>query len=130
MSAPDDRADRARTNWAESTSPTLADLTSRDPIVVVPVGSVEQHGGHLPVATHASLVDLDGAETHYHDLRSRYLSTDLFGVGKARRYIPFDRLSPTGTLGDPSLATREKGERILAVCTEELLAFLQEFSGW
>lgn len=258
---------RVGAGWAERTSPTLAELSSRDPIVIIPVGSVEQHGRHLPVgtdafaaeavarvaaerwrgdrpvlflptlwtglsphhmglagsitlraetfialvhdvcvsllrqgvrrvlllnghggnvaaldvvltklgeagleidrvaavtywhlvadrapelresqpggtghagefetslmlATHRQLVIADEAESHYPELPSRYLASDLFEAGRARRYIPFDRVSPTGTFGDPSLASLEKGERILEACVEELLAFLEDFSGW
>lgn len=257
----------ASSNWADKTSPALTELVSRDPIVIVPIGAVEQHGNHLPVgtdafavesvarsaagrwsgerpvvvlptlwtglsphhmglggsitlrsetlislvrdvctsvlhhgarrilllnghggniaaldvvltrlgelaldvdrvaavtywylvgpragelrtsgrggtghagefetslmlATHSALVEMDQAVTVYPELPSSYLSSDLFETGTARRFIPFDRLSASGTLGDPSVATREKGERILDACTEELIAFLEDFSGW
>ena len=41
---------------SELTSPEVADL-SRDPVVLMPVGSLEQHGLHLPVFTDTLLVD-------------------------------------------------------------------------
>ena len=47
-----------------------------------------------------------------------------------RAYADFKALSPTGTFGDPLLASREKGERILDACVEELLAFLRDFARW
>jgi len=256
-----------RLNWAENTSPTLGRIVEDDPIVVIPVGSVEQHGQHLPVGTDsfaaeavvhraaahwsgpkpllllptvwtglsphhmglpgsitlrsetfisvledvcASLlqngvrrivllnghggnisamdvaltrlgessldtervvaltywhlvasrsaelresrpggtghagefetslmlalregeVELGEAETVYPVLPSGYLSTDLFEGAPARRFIRFDRLSKTGTLGDPSLASAQKGNRILEVCSEELAAFLVNFQTW
>ena len=84
----------------------------------------------LMLATHPERVELEGAATMYPELGSRYLSTDLFGAGIARRFVPFDALSPTGTLGDPSLASRETGERILHACSEELERFLADFAGW
>jgi creatinine amidohydrolase len=36
--------------------------------------------------------------------------------------------STTGVSGDPTLATREKGERLLAIMTEQWLAALRSFS--
>lgn len=44
--------------WAGKTYSEIADVGERDgSILVVPVGSVEQHGHHLPVATDTILVD-------------------------------------------------------------------------
>ncbi|MWG34999.1 creatininase family protein [Halomarina oriensis] len=46
------------TEWAGKTYSEITDLAGRDgSILVVPVGSVEQHGHHLPVATDTILVD-------------------------------------------------------------------------
>ncbi|HEX7003674.1 MAG TPA: creatininase family protein [Trueperaceae bacterium] len=84
----------------------------------------------LMLATQPDQVKLDEAQVAYPELPSGYLSTDLFEGAPARRYIPFDKLSSSGTFGDPSLATLEKGERILRVCSEELLAFLHDFQAW
>jgi len=33
-------------------------------------------------------------------------------------------------LGDPGLASADKGETILRVCVEELVAFVQDFARW
>jgi creatinine amidohydrolase len=83
----------------------------------------------LMLATHEQLVK-EGAEVCYPELPSDYLSTDLFAEGLAKRYVAFDRLSETGTLGDPSAASAEKGRRILIACSEELHAFLTDFASW
>ncbi len=77
-----------------------------------------------------SLLRMEGAETCYPDPGSPFLSTDLFGGGRARTYLDFHDLSPTGTLGDPGLASAEKGARILTVCGEEVAAFLRDFATW
>jgi creatinine amidohydrolase len=37
--------------WAELTWPEIAAATERDPVVILPLGSIEQHGPHLPLAT-------------------------------------------------------------------------------
>jgi len=44
-------AERLRRAWAEHSSPELAEVVSRDPVAVLPVASVEQHGPHLPLST-------------------------------------------------------------------------------
>jgi len=46
------------TAWAGKTAPEIRALAERDgSVLVVPVGSIEQHGNHLPVATDTILVD-------------------------------------------------------------------------
>lgn len=35
--------------WAEMTRPEIAEAASRDTLVILPVGAIEQHGPHLPV---------------------------------------------------------------------------------
>ena len=37
--------------WEAMTSPEVADLVRRDPVVVLPLAAVEQHGPHLPLST-------------------------------------------------------------------------------
>jgi creatinine amidohydrolase len=37
--------------WSELTSPELEAVISGDPVVILPLGSTEQHGPHLPVST-------------------------------------------------------------------------------
>jgi creatinine amidohydrolase len=79
---------------------------------------------------HPELVDMSAAVTCYPRPPSPRQSTDLFGTSTVRSYHDFKDLSATGTLGDPSLASREKGEAILRICVEELRGFLREFADW
>src|SRR4051812_4590659 len=54
-----------RVRWIENTAPDFAVATAADAIAVLPVGSVEQHGQHVPVgcdAIAAELVALGAAE--------------------------------------------------------------------
>ncbi len=37
--------------WESMTGPEVADLVRRDPVVVLPLAAVEQHGPHLPLST-------------------------------------------------------------------------------
>ena len=76
------------------------------------------------------LVKLDRAEVIYPDPGSGYLTTDLLGSSAVRVYHDFADLSPSGTLGDPSLATAEKGAAFFSAVAEALAAFLDDFSGW
>jgi creatinine amidohydrolase len=84
----------------------------------------------LMLHLHPDLVHLDRAVVHYPDPGSAYLSTDLSGGSRVRTYLDFKDLSPSGTLGDPSLATPEQGAAFFAACTEELAAFIDEFVNW
>jgi creatinine amidohydrolase len=76
------------------------------------------------------LVEIEAAAVTYPDPGSRYLSTDLLGSSAVRTYHDFGDLSETGTLGDPSLATPEKGARFHAAVVAELARFIEDFSRW
>ena len=84
----------------------------------------------LMLAVNEHLVRMERAVTHYPKMLSSALTTDLFGFSKVKLYNDFRDLSPTGTLGDPSLASKAKGEKILAACVEELTVFLRDFAKW
>lgn len=60
------------------------------------------------LAVRGDAVELGAAEQVYPKLPSGYLSSHLFEGAPAGRFVPFDRISETGTLGDPSLATARK----------------------
>ena len=76
------------------------------------------------------LVQIDKAATTYPDPGSAYLTTDLLGGSAIRVYHDFADLSPSGTLGDPSLATPEKGAKFFGAVVAELAAFIEDFRGW
>jgi creatinine amidohydrolase len=77
-----------------------------------------------------SLVHMDRAAVTYPDPGSSYLTTDLLGGQAVRVYHDFGDLSPTGTLGDPSLATPEAGQKFFAASVEALRGFVEDFRGW
>jgi creatinine amidohydrolase len=72
----------------------------------------------------------EGGVTCYPETGSAYRSTDLFGASQARTYTDFHDLSPSGTFGDPRLASAEKGQRIFDICVQELLNLLRDFASW
>jgi creatinine amidohydrolase len=76
------------------------------------------------------LVAIEKAAVKYPDPGSRYLTTDLLGGSAIRTYHDFGDLSETGTLGDPSLATPEKGAKFFDAVVDELVAFIEDFSKW
>jgi creatinine amidohydrolase len=76
------------------------------------------------------LVAIDRAAITYPDPGSTYLTTDLLGASAIRTYHDFGDLSEAGTLGDPSLATPEKGARFLDAVVGELVRFLEDFATW
>jgi len=62
---------------------------------------------------------------------SPYVTTDLF-VG-SRVFYPRTMRQVTGDagmIGEATLASREKGERLFEICVEEVAAFLEDFSRW
>lgn len=76
------------------------------------------------------LVKIERAKATYPDPGSRYLTTDLIGAQAARVYHDFGDLSPTGTLGDPSLASPEAGAAFFDACAGALADFIADFRGW
>lgn len=54
-------------------------------------------------------------ETPYDGARN-----DLTGAGAVSEYVNFDTLSESGCVGEPELATAEKGERFFEIFVEEL----------
>lgn len=76
------------------------------------------------------LVKIDRAAATYPDPGSAYLTTDLLGVQSVRVYHDFSDLSPTGTLGDPSLASPETGAKFFAASVDALTAFIEDFRTW
>ncbi|MBX6320802.1 MAG: creatininase family protein [Rhodospirillaceae bacterium] len=84
----------------------------------------------VQLALNPGLVRMEAAVSWYPEPPSPRQSTDLFGASLVRSYHDFRDLSPSGTFGDPSLASPAKGETILRICVDELRAFLAEFAGW
>jgi creatinine amidohydrolase len=76
------------------------------------------------------LVGIEDAATHYPDAGSAYLTTDLLGASAVRVYHDFGDLSPSGTLGDPGLASPEAGAAFFVAVTDALAAFIEDFRGW
>ncbi len=42
-------------HWSALTGPELATVAARDPVALLPVAAIEQHGPHLPLATDVTI---------------------------------------------------------------------------
>jgi creatinine amidohydrolase len=76
------------------------------------------------------LVHIDRAEKCYPETGSPYLNTDLLAGSAVRTYLDFKDISPTGTLGDPYLASPELGAKYFAAVVDQLVLFLADFRMW
>jgi creatinine amidohydrolase len=76
------------------------------------------------------LVTMNQATGTYPNPGSSYLTTDLLGSSAIRTYLDFKDLSQSGVLGDPSLASAEKGKRFFAASVDALVAFIKDFATW
>ena len=78
-------------SWPGRTAPEVREIAARDgSVLVVPVGSIEQHGNHLPVATDTILVDAVanlGAERVHDDVP--ILLTPPVWSGYSPHHMPF-----------------------------------------
>ncbi|MFT9846770.1 creatininase family protein [Aneurinibacillus sp. REN35] len=83
------------------------------------------------LAIHEELVQMDKAVRDLDKFKtSKYFWLDLVGRGEGRAVVmmPYwSSISETGTLGDPSVATRDKGEKLLAAAIEGLVEFISIF---
>ena len=75
------------------------------------------------------LVDLESAANNDGGIQPRVKSMwfDMLQSPVAHCYRPFDQLSETGAWGKPSLASKEKGKKILDLCVEGLKELIVEF---
>lgn len=83
----------------------------------------------LMLATAQDLVQMDKAEdVQLH--RSRFFGADLLAGGPVAAAASFKELSPSGVIGAPSLATRERGAALLEAMVVAVGDFLQDFAKW
>jgi creatinine amidohydrolase/Fe(II)-dependent formamide hydrolase-like protein len=69
---------------------------------------------------HPDLVDMSLAQDDGLPPKAPQLQGDLFAGGVATLAIPFDKLTRRGVFGRPTLASAEKGRRVLEVTVAEL----------
>jgi creatinine amidohydrolase len=76
------------------------------------------------------LVQLEAARSRTEPFPSQFFGTS---AGQPRRVVmpkPFDHISESGALGHPELATPEKGEALIEVGVEQVVACIREIAAW
>jgi mycofactocin precursor peptide peptidase len=101
------------TTLGDLTWPEVERLAADGAVLAVPVGSVVQHGPHLPLST-----DTDIAVGNTAPLAE--LMDTLHSAGVRA-------VSPSGVLGDPSGASGDEGEQLLRSLSSELLAVVSRW---
>jgi creatinine amidohydrolase len=81
-------------------------------------------------AIRPELVDIEAAEGSRMPRHSAYYSFDFREAHRVFVARTMEQGTASGAFGWPETATVEKGEAILAVATEEIVAFLREFATW
>jgi creatinine amidohydrolase/Fe(II)-dependent formamide hydrolase-like protein len=79
------------------------------------------------LATRPGLVRMEQAKRFVPRFSSQYL--DFSSSRSVEWYARTAKISPSGVLGDPTKATREKGERIWKVMIQHLVAFVDALKG-
>lgn len=74
------------------------------------------------------LVQMEKAKKHIPQEQTEFIQFDLAGEGLVAFLEPLSRFSETGVVGDPTLATPEKGKQILEKAAHRLAEFIREFS--
>ncbi|MEO2045829.1 MAG: creatininase family protein [Pirellulales bacterium] len=82
----------------------------------------------MMLTAHEELVHLEDAKAGPPVIDSPFYHSERGGrVSLASR---FHRLTTTGAMGQPELATREKGESLITAAAEEVAAFIEDFLTW
>ncbi len=84
----------------------------------------------LMLALRGELVDMARAEGKTLRMESKYFFPDFTKPSKVNVSLPFERLTSTGAIGRPDLATREKGEALLDAVSTRVIDFVREFAQW
>jgi creatinine amidohydrolase len=75
-------------------------------------------------------VQMDKAVADYHEHKSEFHWQDLQHGAKIVFMDWWSRISETGTVGDPTLATAEKGRVVYEASVSELIKLVREFREW
>ena len=75
------------------------------------------------------LVQFEKAERDIGFVRSEFFYWDLQSPSPISFQEWFSRYSRTGTVGDPTKATREKGEKFVTAVVDRMIALIREFRG-
>lgn len=128
--AEDDRADGAYLvfgSWWQVGSRSLA-----DPAVGMQTPNVThacEYETSLMLAVRPDLVHMDRLEESGPAMSSKWFGFEQPG-NRVSVVCRWRRMSSTGTLRSPSLATKAKGQAMLEAVTRDVVAFVDELAGW
>jgi creatinine amidohydrolase len=84
----------------------------------------------LMLHLYGPLVDMSKAVRHILPGRSAYFGRDLLVPGPVTTGSRVRDRSPTGVMGDPTVATAERGQELFRIVVTEVARFLEEASTW
>ena len=75
--------------WHELTSPEIAALVTSDPVAILPIAAIEQHGPHLPLSTDVDIGDglIDAAAVRHENVPFVVLPTQT--IGSSPEHVAF-----------------------------------------
>ena len=89
------------------------------------------HGGEAETSAmlylRGEMVRFEKAKKEIGFQKSRYIHWDLLDKPPVTFMEWWSRFSKSGVVGDPTLATREKGEKLVETAANELAEFIKEF---
>lgn len=86
----------------------------------------------LMLALRGDLVDPSRAQGQAPRLESKFYFPDLRTrtASKVHVTLPFERMTTTGAMGSPELATVAKGNKLVDAITARVVEFVREFAHW
>jgi creatinine amidohydrolase len=113
--------------WYELAAPQIAEIDTLDQRRVSHASELETS---LVLALRGDLVDLAAARGASIALDSDFYCPDMHLGSRVAVYPPLERLSATGSVGHPERATPEKGEAILTVAVDQVVACVRDIARW
>lgn len=115
-------------HWQSLTAPQLASIAQRDPVAVLTLGAIEQHGTHLPLATDLIIGEsLQAAMLEVLDSTLDVICLPAIAVGASDEHASFP-----GTLSLPApvaIATLEAYGASIARCGIKRLVLINSHGG-
>ena len=118
--------------YGRMTWPEVAEAVRADPVCLIPVATLEDHGHHLPIDADLRIVEeicRRAAEEAPEEIlllpEGRHAWFD-WSDGPLKLMPWWSSFSRTGVQGRPTLATAEKGKVLLEAAVDECVAYVRE----
>ena len=109
----------------------LADEAMRLPEMETPRSTHAcEYETSMMLALRGELVDMTQAQGKTLRMDSKFFFPDFAKSSKVNISMPFERMTSTGAIGRPELATAEKGRRLLEAVSARVIDFVREFARW